>query len=147
MAKPTYCTDPHDSARLIEAVEDSLLSVENATLIAETLSAFSDPTRIRVIGLLAESEMCVGDLCLVGMAGEQFVETGLQVKQTVREYGLTPIVVTHSPHLAYVPAPTAFAQDLEHDYEVQWARGMGMSEDAADRELAAIRRALNALTR
>ena len=65
MAKPSYCTDPHDSEILLEAVKDSLLSVENAALIAETLSALSDPTRIRVIGLLAESEMCVGDLCLV----------------------------------------------------------------------------------
>ncbi len=65
MAKPTYCTDPHDSEKLLEAVRDSLLSVENAALIADTLSALSDPTRIRVIGLLAESEMCVGDLCLV----------------------------------------------------------------------------------
>ena len=65
MDKPTYCTDPHDSEKLIAAIKDSLLSVENATLIADTLSTLSDPTRIRVIGLLAESELCVGDLCLV----------------------------------------------------------------------------------
>ena len=65
MEKPSYCTDPYDSEILLEAVKDSLLSNQIATLIAETLSALSDPTRIRVIGLLAESEMCVGDLSLV----------------------------------------------------------------------------------
>ena len=88
----------------------------------------------------------VGGLALVGMAGEQFVETGLRVKETVREFGLTPVVLTHSPHLAYVPTPAAFAAGREQDYEVAWARKLGMAPDAADRELAAIGNALRAVT-
>ena len=56
------------------------------------------------------------------------------------------MVLSHSPALTYVPTPEAFAQDKAQDYEVQNARGMGMSADAADRELAAVERGLAALS-
>ena len=65
MEKQSYCTDPHDAEKLLELIKDSLISTRTAALIAETLSTLSDPTRIRVIGLLSTNEMCVGDLCLV----------------------------------------------------------------------------------
>ena len=81
-------------------------------------------------------------MVLVGIPGEQFVETGLRIKAAVRQHGLIPIVVAHAPALAYVPTPEAFAEGLKHDYEVDWARGMGMAPDAADRELKAVRRGL-----
>jgi hypothetical protein len=89
----------------------------------------------------------VGDLVLVGMAGEQFVETGLRAKQAARARGLVPIVLSHAPHLAYVPTPAAFAQGRNRDYEVAQARKRGMAPDAADREVAAVERALGVLTR
>jgi hypothetical protein len=89
----------------------------------------------------------IGELALVGMAGEQFVDTGLQMKRAVRAFGLTPVVIAHAPHLAYVPTAAAFAQVREQDYEVVWARKLGMASDAADRELAALRQALRAVTR
>jgi neutral/alkaline ceramidase-like enzyme len=89
----------------------------------------------------------VGQLILVGMTGEQFVETGLRVKEAVRAHDLIPVVLAHAPSLGYVPTAAAFAQHAEHDYEVDWARSMGMAEDAADRELAAIKRGLLALSR
>lgn len=88
----------------------------------------------------------LGDLVVVGMSGEQFVQTGARVKAAVREHGLTPVVVTHAPHLAYVPTPDAFTEDREHDYEVDTARRMGMAPDAAERELKAIRQGLGVLT-
>ena len=80
------------------------------------------------------------------MAGEQFAATGLRVKQAVRARGLVPVVLSHAPHLAYVPTPGAFAQQRDRDYEVEWARKLGMAPDAADREVAAIERALRRLT-
>jgi len=89
----------------------------------------------------------VGQVVFIGMPGEQFVETGAQVKEAVRARGLIPIVVTHSPTLAYVPTPDAFAQNKAHDYEVDMARHMGMAEDATERELAAIEAGLCALTK
>lgn len=88
----------------------------------------------------------VGDLALVGIPGEQFVETGIRIKAAVRQYGLIPILVAHAPALAYVPTPEAFAEGLEHDYEVDWACGMGMAPDAADRVLRAVERGLRILT-
>ena len=88
----------------------------------------------------------VGPVVLVGMPGEQFVETGLRVKAAVRDSGLVPIVVSHAPSLAYVPTPEAFAQDKDHDYEVDWARRMGMAPDASDRELKAVERWLRVLS-
>ncbi len=88
----------------------------------------------------------VGELALVAMAGEQFATTGLRVKEAVRSCGLVPLVVSHAPHLAYVPTPAAFAEERAQDYEVQWARRLGMAADAADREVAAIARAARALT-
>ena len=88
-----------------------------------------------------------GRVVFVGMPGEQFVETGIRVKQAIRQLGLIPVVLTHSPNLAYVPTPEAFAQHKEHDYEVDWARQMGMAEDAADRELRAIERGLRILAK
>ena len=65
MEKQSVCKDPHDPEILLEIIKDSLISTRTAASIAEALSALSDPTRIRVIGLLAKNEMCVGDLCLV----------------------------------------------------------------------------------
>jgi hypothetical protein len=89
----------------------------------------------------------VGDAALIGMAGEQFVETGARVKAAVRQAGLFPLVIGHAQHLAYVPTPEAFAARLPSDYEVDEARRLGMAEDAADRELGAVRRALQAVGR
>ena len=88
----------------------------------------------------------VGQAVFIGMPGEQFVETGARVKEAARESGLIPIVLTHSPTLAYVPTPDAFAQDKAHDYEVDMARHMGMAVDATERELAAVRAGLRALS-
>ena len=114
MDKPTYCTDPHDSERLIEAVKDSLLSVDNATRIAETLSAFSDPTRIRVIGLLAESEMCVGDLCLVLEMTQPAISHQLRILRNlkivaVRKAGRHVFYTLADQHILDI-----FNQSLEH---------------------------------
>ena len=88
----------------------------------------------------------VGQIVFVGMPGEQFVETGTRVKRIACDEGLVPILLTHSPRLGYVPTPEAFAQNGHDDYEVDRARRMGMAEDAADREVAAVRRGLRSLT-
>jgi ArsR family transcriptional regulator, lead/cadmium/zinc/bismuth-responsive transcriptional repressor len=39
-----------------------LLSDENAARLAETFRALSDPTRVRILSLLLEGELCVCDL-------------------------------------------------------------------------------------
>ncbi len=40
------------------------LSVERASAIAETFRALADPTRIRIVSILAQGERCVHDVCL-----------------------------------------------------------------------------------
>jgi len=46
-----------------------LLDDQTAARLAELFKALADPTRVRLIGLLAHAELCVGDLCiLLGMS-------------------------------------------------------------------------------
>jgi len=97
------------------------------------------PVRLRLVRM--------GQVVLLGIPGELFVETGLAIKSAVRDLGLFPVVSVHAPTMAYIPTAEAFAEGLEHDYEVDWARGLGMAPDAADRVLAAIRRGLRRLVR
>ena len=114
MEKPSYCTDPNDSELLLEAVKDSLVSNQTAGLIAETLSALSDPTRIRVIGLLAKSEMCVGDLSLVLGMTQPAISHHLRILRNLK------IVATRKAgrHVFYTLADQhihdIFTQSLEH---------------------------------
>jgi len=114
MAKPSYCTDPHDAEILLEAVKDSLLSNQTAALIAETLSALSDPTRIRVIGLLADNEMCVGDLCLVLEMTQPAISHHLRILRNLkiveaRKSGRHVFYTLSDQHIHEL-----FTQSLEH---------------------------------
>ncbi len=59
------CTADHNDEGLALAANVYLLDGITATHVAELFKALSDPTRVRIIGLLAHSELCVGDLCLV----------------------------------------------------------------------------------
>ena len=45
-------------------MKETLLDTITATQMANLFSALSDATRVRIISLLANKEMCVGDLCL-----------------------------------------------------------------------------------
>lgn len=55
-------------ARGLRAVEH-LLGATEAEELAETFEALADPTRVRLVGALAEIELSVGDLAeLVGMS-------------------------------------------------------------------------------
>ncbi|HNS02783.1 MAG TPA: metalloregulator ArsR/SmtB family transcription factor [Anaerolineae bacterium] len=67
--KITICTDVHENDALALAAQEHLLDGISATRVAGLFKALSDPTRIRIIGLLAHTELCVGDLCLtLGMS-------------------------------------------------------------------------------
>ena len=61
----TICTDSHTDESLARAANDHLLDGIIATHVADLFKALSDPTRVRVISLLAHTELCVGDLSLV----------------------------------------------------------------------------------
>lgn len=61
----TICADDHSDETLARAAEQHLLDGITATRVADLFKALADPTRVRIISLLAHTELCVGDLCLV----------------------------------------------------------------------------------
>jgi len=62
---PPLCSGDHPDQH---PATDYLLDNDTASNVARMFSALSDPTRIRIIGLLAHTELCVGDLHqLLGM--------------------------------------------------------------------------------
>lgn len=58
----TICTAEHTDEELECFAAEHLLADETATRTAELFKALADPTRLRIIGLLAQAEICVGDL-------------------------------------------------------------------------------------
>ncbi len=57
----SLCAEPHhDAASSLPA--ESLLTPETAARVADLFKALSDPTRVRIISLLAHAELCVGEL-------------------------------------------------------------------------------------
>ena len=66
MTKPTtICTGEHSDEAILALMQPHLLTGDDALRVADLFKALSDPTRVRMIGLLAHAEMCVGDLCRV----------------------------------------------------------------------------------
>lgn len=65
----TVCADSHTDAAHARLIAEHLVDGVTATRMAELFKALADPTRVRIIGLLAHAEVCVGDLCLaLGMS-------------------------------------------------------------------------------
>jgi DNA-binding transcriptional ArsR family regulator len=58
----TICTAEHTSEELERFAQEHLLDEETAAYMAELFKVMADPTRLRIIGLLAHAEICVGDL-------------------------------------------------------------------------------------
>jgi ArsR family transcriptional regulator len=80
----TICTDDHTDTTLAHAAGTHLLDGITATRVAELFKALADPTRIRIIGLLAHVELCVGDLCLVLGMSQPAVSYQLRILRTLR---------------------------------------------------------------
>lgn len=70
MAVPgTICSDAHVDGAHARLIAEHPVDGVTATRMAELFKAKADPTRGRIISLLAHAEMCVGDLCLaLGMS-------------------------------------------------------------------------------
>ncbi len=79
----------------------------------------------------------IGNLAILALPGEHFIDTGLRLRRMLRDAGLRPIVLTHAGQLSYVPPTEAFA---EGGYEVELARRKGLSSDAQTRIIESVRR-------
>jgi DNA-binding transcriptional ArsR family regulator len=55
-----------------------------AELLAETFKALSDPTRIRMVSLLADAELCVGDLAAALKMSQSAVSHQLRTLRDMR---------------------------------------------------------------
>jgi ArsR family transcriptional regulator len=80
----TICTDDHTDESLARAAQEYLLDGITATHVAELFKALSDPTRVRIISLLAHTEMCVGDLHLVLGMTQPAVSHQLRILRSMR---------------------------------------------------------------
>lgn len=66
--KTTLCADPHLHPVDEDQTHLQPLTDDRAHQLAELFKVISDPTRLKIIGLLSHREMCVGDLhLLLGM--------------------------------------------------------------------------------
>lgn len=80
----SICTADHSDETLARAVAEHMLDAQSAGDVAELFKALADPTRIRIISVLAHSEMCVGDLCLALEMSQPAVSYQLRILRTLR---------------------------------------------------------------
>ena len=65
----SLCEDTTIHHERLRAAQPSLIDGLSAARLAETFQALADPTRIRIVSLLADHELCVCDLAaLLGMS-------------------------------------------------------------------------------
>lgn len=79
------CDLPHDSsAGATQPLQQVPLSSEKAQRMAEFLGFLADPNRLRILSILAEQEMCVGDLAMAVGMNESAVSHQLRTLRTIR---------------------------------------------------------------
>ncbi len=80
----TICSDDHGDEAIANATAGLLLDKLTADRIAALFKALSDPTRVRIIGLLAHAELCVGDLARILGMSQPAVSHQLRVLRNLR---------------------------------------------------------------
>lgn len=69
---------------LIEKVRGVLPNPENLSLLADFFKVFGDPTRIKILSSLAESEMCVCDIAYLLNMTQSAISHQLRVLKQAR---------------------------------------------------------------
>lgn len=75
-----YCDLPHPRS----PIPGPPLSPEKAQRMAELMGFLADPNRLRILSLLAQGEICVGDLALAVSMGESAVSHQLRTLRALR---------------------------------------------------------------
>jgi ArsR family transcriptional regulator len=108
------CLLEHADASTPHAATAGLLDGRIAHQVAELFKAFSDPTRVRIINLLAEDEKCVGELSLSLGMSQPAISQQLRLLRTLR----IVTVRREGKHSYYTLADehvrNLFKQGLEH---------------------------------
>ncbi|ATS19371.1 metalloregulator ArsR/SmtB family transcription factor [Synechococcus sp. PCC 6717] len=79
----TVSAHPYDAAALTQ-LGDRLLSLEKAQRMAQFFGLLADTNRLRIVSLLAERELCVGDIALALGMSESAVSHQLRILKTMR---------------------------------------------------------------
>lgn len=112
-----HCNGDHTNNDVTELVTNHLLDDEHSQELAELFKAMSDPTRVRIIGLLAHVEMCVGDIALVLDKSQPAISYQLRLLRHAR----LVTVRRDGQHIFYTLADdhihTLFHQGLDHIIE------------------------------
>ncbi len=90
--------------------------------------------------VVALSAVELGTVTILAFPGEQFVQTGAEVKQMLRNAGRLPLLLSHAGPLVYTPPKAEYAKG---GYEIVLARRAGLADDAQERLVARIRRELS----
>lgn len=80
----SICTADHSDETLARTVAGFMLDASTAGDVAELFKALADPTRIRIISILAHTEMCVGDLCIALEISQPAVSYQLRILRELR---------------------------------------------------------------
>ena len=80
----TICNDEHRESDVTRTPAELLLDQPTAERVADLFKALSDPTRVRIIGLLAHAELCVGDLARILDMTQPAVSHQLRVLRNLR---------------------------------------------------------------
>lgn len=108
------CLTEHAGDALVKDSTVYLLDGTTAFQVAELFKALADPTRVRIISLLAEKEMCVGEICLLLGMAQSAVSHQLRLLRTLR----LVTVRKDGRHAFYVLADdhirSLFKQGVEH---------------------------------
>ncbi|MFB0546610.1 MAG: ArsR/SmtB family transcription factor [Anaerolineae bacterium] len=84
MARVDRCQETDISEKRVREAETHLVDGLTATRLAETFKALSDPTRLRIVSVLAHAELCVGDIAAVLGMTQSAISHQLRVLRNLR---------------------------------------------------------------
>jgi DNA-binding transcriptional ArsR family regulator len=78
------CDAPHLDRVRTEARRRALMEAETVEVLAETFRVLGDPTRVRILDVLADGELCVCDIASLVRMSESAVSHQLRLLRTMR---------------------------------------------------------------
>lgn len=98
----------------LSAIKAAMLDDESALQLADWLKAFSDPTRVKLVGALLHSELCVHDLTVLLEMNQSAVSHQLRYLRNMRivkrrKQGKTVYYSLDDDHVEQI-----FRQTLQH---------------------------------
>ena len=84
MSETPSCEAPHLGAAATDARAGALANARTVEAIAETFRVLGDPTRVRILDVLAQGELCVCDLAALVGISESAVSHQLRLLRGMR---------------------------------------------------------------